>query len=39
LKAATEWQDDVTRARAGAIVGRTAPDPYLWSGGGGSAGR
>jgi NAD(P)-dependent dehydrogenase (short-subunit alcohol dehydrogenase family) len=36
LKAGRDWLDEVTLARAGAIVGRTTPDPYLWSGGGGS---
>ncbi len=34
LKPATEWQDEVIRARARAIVERTPPDPYLWGGGG-----
>ena len=25
-----DWQDQVIRDRAEAIIGRTAPDPYLW---------
>jgi NAD(P)-dependent dehydrogenase (short-subunit alcohol dehydrogenase family) len=30
LKAQIDWQDDIIRARADAIIRRSAPDPYLW---------
>jgi NAD(P)-dependent dehydrogenase (short-subunit alcohol dehydrogenase family) len=25
-----DWQNDIIRKRADALIGRTAPDPYLW---------
>jgi NAD(P)-dependent dehydrogenase (short-subunit alcohol dehydrogenase family) len=30
FRADIEWQDDIIRKRAEAIIRRTAPDPYLW---------
>lgn len=33
MKALIEWEDEIIQARADAIIGRTAPDPYLWGGG------
>jgi NAD(P)-dependent dehydrogenase (short-subunit alcohol dehydrogenase family) len=30
FKADIDWQDEIVRKRAAAIICRTAPDPYLW---------
>lgn len=30
FRADIEWQDDIIRQRAEAIINRTSPDPYLW---------
>jgi len=30
LKSQIDWQDEIVRARADAIIRRSAPDPYLW---------
>jgi NAD(P)-dependent dehydrogenase (short-subunit alcohol dehydrogenase family) len=30
FKADIDWQDEIVRKRAAAIITRTAPDPYLW---------
>ncbi len=30
LKEMTDWQDEMNRAEAAALINRTPPDPYLW---------
>jgi hypothetical protein len=30
FEADIDWQDEIIRKRAEAIINRTAPDPYLW---------
>ncbi len=37
LKTNIEWEHDILRARAEALIARSAPDPYLWGGSGAAA--